>query len=245
MSTALIWLFIALLGLILYLAPLYFTEGFVDMSTNSQPSFPGYIKTDIMPTGNTGLNSIEDFLLNTPAFDGPELSFDKPPMPTEEKINNYAPQATGRPGPASMPIVGPTTKEKEFVPIPIVHVPSAKDDIVAQELKGSSPDTAEITDKISSFLDQGTAFKSKTEQVKKEETVDQTNEVPVAREEVNTVTTIQACPACPPPPKCPPPTQCAPPPPPTICPVVPEKQCPDLRNYVRKDQIPCWGCSLD
>jgi len=24
----------------------------------------------------------------------------------------------------------------------------------------------------------------------------------------------------------------------------PAKECPDLRNFIRKDQIPCWNCSL-
>lgn len=24
----------------------------------------------------------------------------------------------------------------------------------------------------------------------------------------------------------------------------PSKECPDLRNFIRKDQIPCWNCKL-
>lgn len=33
--------------------------------------------------------------------------------------------------------------------------------------------------------------------------------------------------------KCPPPPRCPPPP-----------QCPDMRDYIRKDSIPCWACKL-
>jgi len=25
---------------------------------------------------------------------------------------------------------------------------------------------------------------------------------------------------------------------------VPDKECPDLRDFIRKDQIPCWNCNL-
>lgn len=38
-------------------------------------------------------------------------------------------------------------------------------------------------------------------------------------------------------PVCPPPAKCPPPPPPPAC--------PDMRNYIRKDSIPCWGCKLN
>ena len=45
------------------------------------------------------------------------------------------------------------------------------------------------------------------------------------------------CPSCPelkcPKPQCPKPK----------CP--PQKKCPNMQNYIRKDQIPCWGCNLE
>jgi len=30
----------------------------------------------------------------------------------------------------------------------------------------------------------------------------------------------------------------------TQCIPAPAKECPDLRNFIRKDQIPCWNCKL-
>lgn len=30
----------------------------------------------------------------------------------------------------------------------------------------------------------------------------------------------------------------------TQCIPAPSKECPDLRNFIRKDQIPCWNCKL-
>jgi len=41
---------------------------------------------------------------------------------------------------------------------------------------------------------------------------------------------------CPPAPKCPPARKCP------KCPPAP--QCPDMRDYIRKDSIPCWACKL-
>lgn len=47
---------------------------------------------------------------------------------------------------------------------------------------------------------------------------------------------------CPPPP---PPRKCPPPPPPRKCPPPPpQKKCPNMRDYIRKDSIPCWACKL-
>jgi hypothetical protein len=45
---------------------------------------------------------------------------------------------------------------------------------------------------------------------------------------------------CPPKPRCPPKPQC----PPQRIKYVPNPNCPDLRDYIRKDSIPCWGCKL-
>ena len=219
MSTVFIWIFIAIIGFGLYIAPLYlakYTEGFVDMSTNVPVNMPGYINPDIQSTTGASISSIEDFLTNTPTFDDPEskpIQIQKrqvPPMPVPE-IKTAPPSNT------------------KYTPIGAIDAKSA-------------PDSASISDSLGEFLEQGSLFKAGKNQREESKPIESTNTVPSEMPKPSPTTpSCPACPkqTCPPAPMCPPVQKCPP------APTCPEKQCPDLSNYIRKDQIPCWNCNLD
>ena len=238
MNTVLIWIFIAIIGLLLYLAPSYLSEGF-------DPSPLGAINPNIDPSNYKDITSIQDFLTNTPNFENsPELP--KPiPIPPPEPISSATslPSQTmeiNNPTKVSL-LIEPSKKElSNFDTPPISKANDNKfdldDSLVPSQNKnkknaGSDPADAELTDKLSDFLEQGASFNTNKNKLAKkipdhDNTINEKCPEPVCPKPV--------CPqpVCPPQQVCPPPKKC------------PTKQCPDMSNYVRKDKIPCWGCSL-
>jgi len=254
MSSALIWLFIALLGVVLcmtlrYLSPR--SEGFVDMAAfgDSQASF---MNPSIQSLGDYS-SSIKDFLLNTPSFDDdPEFNkrsqdnpmqtmpgdsdqeLDQIPRQAPGRAPNQAPSQAPRQAPSQAPSQAPNQAPRQVS----VRVSAAntKEPSPTSINTQSEPEPVNIESTLSSLLSQGTLFKSTLN--KPPEKTPENHETTISPN----ISQCPACPTCPPAPKCPPAPICPPAPPAPEC---PEKQCPDMRNYIRKDEIPCWGCKID
>ena len=218
MSTIFIWVCIAVVGVLLYIAPLFKYEGFVDMSTNMSPSKPGFIQPAIQST-KSAMTTIEDLLLSTPSFDDPE--FGKPPA------------SRPPPQPADSTKSSPSAPI-ESLPLPplpsVTHQADSHDPAHMSEMK-STPDATLLTDTLGSALEQGSAFLGTN-------TFPPLPNEPIAATAATAAASAPVCPPCPQPIcpelKCPPPPRCP-----------PQKQCPDMKDYIRKDNIPCWGCQLD
>ena len=125
------------------------------------------------------------------------------------------------------PYPQPHSRPSPIAPSPVAHNPIAHNPIpepsTYNDVK-SSPSSAALSDSLNNFLDQGILH---------------TAQKPTKSEPFVSKSSV-SCPTCPTCPTCP---VCP------ICPVAPscppQKQCPDMRDYIRKDKIPCWACDID
>ncbi len=237
MFTLFFWLFIALLGLLLYISPAFyirrpyepFENNMPEMVSSGMPAVAGGSK----PRPSSGPSPIVMPALPEGFENAPSSTVSAAPRQTESvpAILGPMPETTASPNVLSSPQqMSDLLKNMELLITPNLEIPEqnmpsptasaatitavgAKAQPTGADSNKSEPAEAKVSFDTQESLKQGEAFK-KT--------------IPKAPEPRVIIKEVPA--KCPPAPKCPPQR---------ICPT-----CPDMSGYIRKDSIPCWNCKL-
>lgn len=221
METLTIWILIAILGVIVYMYPAligYKTKEGFQGQTQQQVSIP----VATVPIITQGEMSVPSSIANPVTPVTPSPNSGAGPSPDLETLLRNIEQVV------KVPIHTPDLDKEppaHYTPVEGTSVGATEQPKEADTTKSQPSKPLEegaVTD-MSGSLAQGKTFQTT---IPKSSGAAYTEKQPVVKERI--IEKIVKVPRrCPPQRKCP-----------------PQQQCPDMRDYIRKDSIPCWGCKL-
>jgi hypothetical protein len=221
METLTIWILIAILGVIIYMYPALIgcktTEGFDEQQVSIPVATVPIITKGEMTVPASIANPVTPVTPSPNSGAGPSPDLDTLLRNIEQavKVPTHTPDLEKEAPSHYIPTEGTSVGAKAQ--------PQESSTTKSQPSKPLKEDSAE-TD-ISGSLAQGKTFQTT---IPKSSGTVYIEKKPVVKERIIEREKIVKVPRrCPPQRKCP-----------------PQQQCPDMRDYIRKDSIPCWGCKL-